>query len=100
MSGYTAAQVLQLVLDGLLKPDLFPVINLGACMPVSSLNSLQNSTPMKTLTAMYSEANLDPRVGYNQGSGDISVTIIMPRMELFTGNERYVHILFTYDSHY
>ncbi len=65
-------------------------INIAACLPVSSLQKLNSSPAVKTLVRLFTNAKLNPRVGFNQvgnvrkvtyyskGSGDISITIDLP----------------------
>lgn len=92
MATPSAQEILTLVLSGLAQPALFQKINLAACYPVSSLSRLQASTPMKALTALCADAGLDPRVGFNQGSGDVSISVVIPHMEQYTGTGMYVGV--------
>ena len=69
--------------------NLFPAIKLSQCFPISSLDALQSTPAMRTLTSMWSDAGLDPRVGFNQGTGDISISIVIPAADQYRGDSRY-----------
>jgi hypothetical protein len=88
MSPQGAQELLQLIQDGLADEHLFPKINLSACHPVTSLYQLQKSAPMLALSGLFTDSQLDPRVGYNQGTGDLSITVIMPRDSQFKQEKR------------
>jgi hypothetical protein len=89
MGSANVEELLKLIRTGLSNDELFPKINLAACHPVTSLSQLQRSAPMQTLSGLFKDAQLDPRVGYNQGTGDLSITVIMPKAAQFAHDSRY-----------
>jgi hypothetical protein len=87
-----AATLLQTLLEGVAQAALFPRVNLLACQPISTLSKFNSSPPIKQLKSLFSDSQLDPRIGFNQvckkakvlnakGSGDISITVTLPLTE-------------------
>lgn len=72
----------QTVVDGLSAPPVFPVIDLEACENASTLRRLQSLPSVKTLLRLFSSAGLTSRLGFNMGSGDLSLTFPIPSTEM------------------
>ncbi len=58
--------LLQTLVEGVAQEGLFARVNLLACQPISTLSKFNSSPPIKQLKKLFSDAELDPRIGFNQ----------------------------------
>ena len=73
-----AEQAFAIILKGLDNPSLFPCTDLSSAESLGTMARVKSSPAVRTLTNLFTEACLEPQLGYNASSGRISFTIPLP----------------------
>lgn len=91
--GGREAEIYDLLVKGLSDASLFPKINWNVCASCNSYQRAMTLPPIREMTRLLEEARLKPRVGFNQGTGEISFLVALPPDEKFLETPRQAVLL-------